>query len=346
MHEKHSTLPGAESAATECGSTQAGARGRIGAYLALAKARLSALVVMTTLAGFLLASEGAAGHAGWWRLIWTLIGTALAAGGANALNQWMERRVDARMERTRGRPLPAGQLSPQQALRWAVTVSLAGVLILALFVNLLTASLALFVILLYLLVYTPLKARSPLCTIVGAVCGAVPPMMGFTAVTGQLSPGAWILGAILFIWQIPHFLSLAILYRDDYARGGLRMLPVVEHSCRSTCRMIVLYSLALIPAGLALTLSGHAGWIYAVGSIVLGSAMVAGALNLYFQRTRHNARRLFFASLAYLPLLLILMAANPGPPAPAMAGGSMVQAEISSEEWWGEPLDGRPTSGR
>ncbi len=281
----------------------------IHSLLELMKARLTALVLVTTLVGFLLASGGTVE---WITLFWTLVGTACAAGGANAFNQWMEAERDSRMKRTCERPIPVGRMKKSEAFWWASSLSISGFLILGFFTNFLTAGQAAFVILFYVLVYTPLKTRSSLCTLAGAVCGAIPPMMGWTAVTGTLDYGAWILGAILFVWQIPHFLALAWLYREDYSRGGFRMLPVHDQDGRLTCHLAVLYSLALIPLGLVVTITGLAGWIYAFGSVLLGGVMVTAGVFFTFRRLDIDARRLFIASIIYLPLLLGLMVADRG----------------------------------
>jgi len=283
---------------------------RLGAYIELTKARLVALVLITTVVGFLL---GAGEPLRWELLAWTVIGTALAALGANAFNQVMERRLDRRMERTRRRPLPAGDLGTGEAAVMAVGMMIAGPALLAIFVNTLAAGLALAAALIYLAIYTPLKTRSPLCTLVGAICGALPPMVGWSATTGRLDAGAWVLGAVLFLWQIPHFLALAWLYREDYARGGFRMLPLLDRHGDVTTIVIILYSLALLPACLAATMAGLAGWAYAAASLLLGGGLVALALELRRRRTRTCARRVFLASILYLPLLLGFMVADRGP---------------------------------
>jgi protoheme IX farnesyltransferase len=292
-----------------------------GRYLELAKARLSTLVVITTLVGYLVAP---APSGGWVRLFWTVIGTGLAAGGANGLNQWRERGLDRLMERTRSRPIPSGRLSPGHALLVALVAAGSGVLLLATLVNLLTAALAALVVLLYVLVYTPLKTRSHANTLVGAVCGAIPPVMGWTAARGVLEPPAFILAALLFAWQIPHFLALAWMYREDYARAGYRMLPLEDPSGRRTAAMVLLYSLALIPISLAASAGGLSGWVYAAGATLLGAGLVALGARLVRERSVSNARRVFLASITYLPLLLGLMvldraAPDEGAAAPAPA---------------------------
>lgn len=296
-------------------------RRRIGVYLELAKARLTGLVVLTTAAGYVLAAGAAFS---WARLALLLAGTWLCAAGANGLNQWWEVLPDGRMRRTRGRPLPTRRIGELHAFRWALATATAGVGVLAVCTNGLTALLGALTILLYVLVYTPLKRRSTLCTLVGAICGAVPPMMGWTAASGRLEGGAFVLGATLFVWQVPHFLALAWLHRGDYERGGFRMLPLVDPDGHVTRRMVVLYSLALLPIGLSVSLIGLAGWVYAAGSLLLGGVVLLLGIQLYRQDSAVRARRLFFASIVYLPLLLGLMVADrtPAPssqPAPRWA---------------------------
>jgi protoheme IX farnesyltransferase len=288
-------------------------------YLELAKARLSLLVLLTTLVGAVLGRSS--GFLDNWTLLWTLLGTALAAAGANALNQWLERELDTRMERTRNRPLPAGKMSPRHALLFGMGSAVAGVAVLASLVNTLAAALALSVILFYTLVYTPLKRRSTFCTLAGAVCGAIPPMIGWAASTGRLDTGAWLLGAVLFVWQIPHFFSLAWLYRHDYARGGFRMLPVVDRAGDLTCRALLMFAMVLVPLGLTVTLTGMAGPLFALGSILLGMGWLVLGVRLYRDRSDANARKMFLGSLVYLPLLLGLMVADRGP-----ADGEMLLA--------------------
>jgi heme o synthase len=279
-------------------------------YAKLAKIRLTMLVVATTAVGFLMAGGLRGGAA---TLVWTLLGTALAAGGSMALNQVLETDRDARMERTRNRPLPAGDIGRSAAALAGACTAALGLAVLALRTTVVTAVLGLAVVLLYTLVYTPLKPRTPLCTLVGAVCGALPPMMGWSATGAPLSFGAWFLAGVLFLWQIPHFLALAWLYREDYERGGFRMLPAVDPSGSVTGQMAVLYALALVPVGALGALGGMTGWVFAAGSLVLGSVLVGFALSLSARRTESVARRLFLATLAYLPLLLGLMVADRTP---------------------------------
>lgn len=285
-------------------SSPAGLGRLLGFYLELAKARLAALVVLTTIVGYLLGARGS------FDLVvfsWTVLGTTLTAFGANILNQWFEADRDGRMERTRNRPLPAGNVSRNQALVWGLLSSAAGLIVLDIEANRLTAALSLFVILLYVLVYTPLKARTPLNTIVGAVCGAIPPMMGWSAATGHLELGAWILGGILFIWQVPHFLALAWMYREDYARGGFRMMPAADPDGSATGRAAFVHALALLPITGALAAAGVTGMTYLVFSQVVGIGFAVLGLAFARRRGRLTARRLFLASIIYLPVLLGLM---------------------------------------
>ncbi len=279
-------------------------------YLELAKIRLTAMVLVTTAVGFVLGSPGAVVYD---RLFWTILGTGLAAAGASTLNQLLEIRRDALMRRTRGRPLPAGQVSPPAALVFALVTSAAGVGILNELVNPLTALLGLANIIIYSLVYTPLKPRTSLCTLVGAICGALPPIMGWTGAANSISLGAWLLGTILFLWQIPHFLALVWVCRDDYAKAGFRMLPLIDPRGHLTCLMIVLYSLALLPLGLAVTFAGLAGYLFAAVSLLLGLGLFLLAVQLLRAKTPRNARRVFLASLAYLPLLMLFVVVDGHP---------------------------------
>ena len=281
-------------------------------YLELAKIRLTAMVLVTTAVGFIL---GSAGPVAYGRLFWTILGTGLAAAGASTMNQLLEIRRDALMRRTRNRPLPAGQVSPLAALAFALGTSAAGVGILNELVNPLTALLGLANIVIYSLVYTPLKPRTSLCTLVGAICGALPPIMGWTGAANGISLGAVLLGTILFLWQIPHFLALVWVCRDDYAKAGFRMLPLIDPRGHLTCLMIVLYSLALLPLGLAVTFAGLAGYLFGAVSLLLGLGLFLLAVELRRAKTPQNARRVFLASLAYLPLLMLFMVLDGHPAA-------------------------------
>jgi protoheme IX farnesyltransferase len=283
------------------------AHGVVASYLELAKARLGALVVLTALVGYTLGTHG---HISPWIGLAAVVGTALSAFGANILNQWWEVERDRLMHRTRSRPLPAGRVDRRVALTWGLVTAVVGLVILALGTNRLTTGLALFVILLYVLVYTPLKIRTPLNTVVGAVCGAIPPMMGWAAATGRLDAGAWILGGILFVWQIPHFLALAWMYREDYERGGFRMLPSVDSDGRITGRLAFVYAASLLPITAALSAAGVTGSEFLVASQGVGLAFLATGWFFLRDRSRPAARRLFLASILYLPIVLGLSVAD------------------------------------
>ncbi len=270
----------------------------------LTKARLSALVVATTLVGYLVAVNG---DVGWWRLLWTVVGTALAAGAANALNEVMEADRDGRMARTRRRPIPSAAIRPSTAWAMGAAGGAAGITVLAVAVNVLTAALAVFTMLVYLLIYTPMKPVSPMNTLIGAVVGGLPPMMGWAAATGGMAPGGWILGAVLFVWQVPHFLALAWLYRRDYAAGGHRMLPAVDPTGRLTAGVSVAYCLTLIPVTAAVAVVGPCGPLYAVGAVALSAGFLLVSVRMRRRCTDANARRLFLASVIYLPALCGLM---------------------------------------
>lgn len=285
-------------------STALARLGGLADYWELTKPEVTFLVVTTTLAGFYL---GARGTLDWVRLLHTLVGTALVAAGTATLNQFFERDVDARMRRTARRPLPAGRLRPSQALAFGIALAVVGGIELALAVNLLSSFLALFTLASYLLLYTPLKKKTNLCTVVGAFPGAMPVLIGWVAAGRGLEPAAWILYAILFFWQFPHFLAIAWLYREDYARGGIVMLPPRDSSGKTTARQIVFFSLALLPTTLAPTLLGMAGPTYFVGALVLGLGFLYFAVRLAVSRTLVEARWLLHASVIYLPLVYGLM---------------------------------------
>lgn len=274
-------------------------------FLLLTKPRVVLMVLVTTLVGYYLGSTGATDYL---RLLSTLIGTALAAAGTLALNQFLERDVDARMERTRLRPLPDGRLQPFEALAFGATITLAGIVYFALAVGALAAAVTAATVALYLFAYTPLKVRSPLCMVVGAVPGALPPVTGWVAASGEFGTGTGVLFAILFLWQLPHTLAIARLYREDYARAGIRVLPVVDPSGASTDRQIVTACLALLTVGLLPTLIGLAGPVYFFGALVLGIGFLGCGMAQAFSRSVTAARRVLFASLLYLPLVLGLMA--------------------------------------
>ena len=273
-------------------------------FYELTKPRMNFLVLITTMVGYYMAARS------WWDwagVIHTLIGTALTAAGASVLNQYIERDDDAKMPRTANRPLPGGRIGPIEALFYGVFLGAGGIIYLMLLVNPITALLGVITLGSYVFVYTPLKRRTTLCTIVGAVPGAIPPVMGWTAVTGHFSAEAWALFGILFFWQMPHFLAIAILYKDDYAAGGFKMLPVVDEKLSSTSRQIILWGVALIPVSLVPTLLGMAGIGYLLTAVLLGLGFLTFGVLCAISRQRLDARRLFLASIIYLPLLLAVM---------------------------------------
>jgi protoheme IX farnesyltransferase len=257
-------------------------------FVALAKPRLNLLVVASTLVGYAMADGESLGV---FRVAGLLLGTGLVAGGASAFNQVVERDLDALMKRTRLRPLPDQRLQPIEGLLFGSAITLAALLC-------------------YVVVYTPLKRRSSLGTVIGAIPGALPPVIGWAASSGALPPQAWTLFGIMFLWQLPHFLAIAWMYREDYARAGFPMLPVLEPDGRSTGRQSVLYAAALVPLSLAPTLMRMAGEAYFAGALVLGLAFLWVTLRFARTRSAGDARRVFFGSIVYLPLLWILMIVN------------------------------------
>jgi protoheme IX farnesyltransferase len=283
------------------------ARLRSSDFLALTKPRLNFLVIATAMAGYYMGAGRGTSLAA---LVHTVMGTALVAGGAAALNQVYERDVDALMNRTRRRPLPAGRLQPAEASWFALGLSLAGLVQLAAGVNVLSSIVALVTLVTYIACYTPLKLRTSLSTVVGAIPGALPPLIGWAAATGTLSREGWLLVAIVFLWQMPHFLAIAWLYRDDYARAGFPLLPVLEPDGRSTARQALAYAAALLPVSVAPTMAGMTSGTYFAGAAVLGLALLAATARFAICRTARSARWLFLASILYLPLLWGLMIAT------------------------------------
>lgn len=274
----------------------------------LCKPRLSALVLVTVAAGYALATvSGVAFMPDTMALIGALLGVSLTAAGGATLNQVLERHLDARMERTKLRPIAAGRISPWAATLFGIAAAVAGWLVLDGVVHRLAAVLALISVVNYVVIYTPLKRVTTFNTLVGAITGALPPVIGWTAATGALEPQAWALFAVLFVWQLPHFLAVAWLYRDDYAKGGMKMLSVADPNGRVTMRQILLFSLTMLPASLLPAVAGLAGLPYAVTALVLGGAILVLALQLVRLRTQDAARRLFLGSVIYLPLLLIVL---------------------------------------
>ena len=277
---------------------------RVWAYLMLTKPDVTFLVVLTTLAGFHLGSPGPLDFV---LLVRTLFGTTLIAAGTSALNHYLERGSDAKMRRTVNRPLPRGKLRPAEALFFGVGLVLAGTACLVLRVNLLSGALGVAACASYLAAYTPLKTRTTFATFVGAFPGAVPPLIGWAAASGSLTLQAGILYAILFLWQFPHFLSIAWIYREDYARAGILMLPVVDRSGTATFRQILGYSVALVPASLLPSVVGMAGKFYLVGALLLGLALVQLGVWASQSKTNVRAKCLLQASVVYIPLLFGLM---------------------------------------
>ncbi len=301
MSRRAYLLPGPNSSAIR---PAAGAGAWLAAYIELLKPRVTFLVVLTTLAA------GALAGAHWLGWLWAAslsLGTALVAGGTAALNQHWEREVDARMRRTAGRPLPTHRLTPRQASRFGLLLVAAGLAWLARELNPLTALLAVLTSTVYLLVYTPLKRRSPLSTVAGAFPGAAPVLMGWAAATGSLAPGAWVLFAIQFLWQFPHFLAIAEIYREDYQRVGICMLPVVDLDARATGLQMRLYTLALLPASLLPTLLHLAGGWYFAGALALGLWLLRVVWRTAQRPSAAASLRLLRASVIYLPLLLGLL---------------------------------------
>lgn len=281
---------------------------RTQSFIELAKPRVTWLILMSTAAGYYF------GHAGSWHwlaFIHTLFGTGFMASGTATLNQWYERDSDAQMKRTRNRPLPSGRLSPLEALLFGLAISFIGMLELAVGVNFLSALLCLLTWAMYLFIYTPLKQKTWWSTTFGALPGAMPPIIGFAAAAGSLTTAAWVMGAILFFWQFPHFYSIAWMYREDYSRAGIRMLPVIEPDGRSTARQIILCAALLIPISFLPKALGMSGYLYAAGAALLGMWYLYSGIQIAKNRTRPQARKVLLTSVAYLPLLYILMILDP-----------------------------------
>jgi protoheme IX farnesyltransferase len=292
--------PGVKNAQAEAAPVHLSTSSIAGDYFALTKPRLNLLVVLTSAAGYYL---GAATGPHWLSMVPAVAGTALVAGGAAVLNQLYERDTDALMRRTRLRPLPDGRVEPDEARIFGASLALAGLALLALTTNLMAAGLAVATLVIYLIIYTPMKRRSSAATLVGAIPGALPPLIGWAAASGSVSLGGWALFAIVFLWQIPHFMAIAWMYRDDYRSAGFPMLPVVEPDGRRTGRQAVIYAIALLPASLVPGFVGVSGQIYLYIALVLGLALIALAINFAATRTEAAARALFFGSITYLPLI-------------------------------------------
>ncbi len=274
-------------------------------YIQLIKPRLVVMILITTAAGFYL---GAQQTIEWIRCLHTLIGAGLAAAGVLGLNQYLERDVDAQMKRTQDRPLPDGRMNPLEALIVGAALTGSGMLYLTFIVNTLSGFVLSLIVVSYLFLYTPLKRKTSLCTLVGAVPGALPPVVGWVAARGSLTGEAWVLFTILFLWQIPHSLAIAYIYREDYAKAGFRLLPVIHPDGASTCRQIVINCVALLGIGLLPALYNIAGSIYFFTALLSGIAFLAFGIYLARAHSVKAARYVLYASLLYLPVVFITMA--------------------------------------
>jgi len=284
-----------------------GVREKLAAYAELTKPRIAIMLVLTSAAGFYLGTKGAFDG-----LLFanSLVAILLLAFGVATLNQFWEYRTDRLMERTASRPIPTGRITPTEALIFGLVQCAVAEVYLFLAVNTLTAVLGLLVIGGYILVYTPLKTRTSVSTALGAIPGALPPLMGWTAAANEISIGAWALFATQFLWQFPHFLAIAWMYREEYAKAGILMLPVVEPTGRITARQIVLFALMLLPVSLAPFFFGYDGWIFLVGAVVLGVWFLLTSIKAARAKTDETAKKLLLVSVIYLPLLFLLMVAD------------------------------------
>jgi heme o synthase len=286
------------------GTTELTLSARANAYVALTKPDVSFLVLITAAAGYYM---GVRGPVDWLHLIHTVFGTMLIAAGTAALNHYIERETDGSMRRTASRPLPSGVLRPGEALGFGVALCLAGAVDLYLTAGALASGLGVATCLSYLLAYTPLKKRTVWATFVGAFPGAIPPMIGWVAATGALDTGAWLLFGILFLWQFPHFHAIAWMYREDYARAGIMMLPVVDREGKRTFRQIILYAAALVGVSLLPAILGLAGVLYFFGALVTSTALVQVCLWAANNKTNARAKWIMHATILHIPLLLGLM---------------------------------------
>ena len=282
-------------------------RSRAADFLSLTKPRLNSLVLTTSAAAYFL---GGGHELPWMQLLHTIVGTALVAGGASALNQVWERDTDRLMRRTRLRPLPDGRLHPQDALWFGIALAAVGIAELTLGVNPMTAGVAAATLVSYVFLYTPLKVRTSLSTIAGAIPGALPAVIGWAAATNTLSIEGWVLFGIVFMWQMPHFLAIAWMFRDDYARAGMPLLPVIQPDGRTTAHQALLYSAGLVPVSFLPTAVGLASAYYLVGAMALGAILMVLSLEFASTRAKHAATRLFFGTILYLPLLWIVLLAD------------------------------------
>ena len=273
----------------------------------LTKPEVNFLIALATFTGFYLGHAHQPGPFPLSLLVGTLVGTLLVASGTGTLNQYVERRFDAQMRRTAHRPLAAGRLKASVGLALGVTLAGLGSVFLAVWVNLLASALAMFTVFAYLLIYTPLKRKSPACMLVGAIPGAMPPLIGWAGASGHLSSEAWLLYGILFLWQFPHFMAIAWMYRDDYQRAGYRVLPVADRRCAFVNWMTVLPLLVLIPLTLFPAFAGHVHAIYPLGALSAGSVFLYHGFVLALQKSNQHARRLLLASIAYLPVVFAIL---------------------------------------
>ena len=279
--------------------------GRISDYLELIKPRLVLMILITTAAGFYLGSPDTVN---WTQFLHTLIGAGLTAAGVLGLNQYLERDIDAKMPRTQNRPIPAGRMCPMKALLFCAFLTASGMMYLTVLVNPMSGFVISLIVVSYLFIYTPLKRKTSLCTLIGAVPGALPPVVGWVAAQGKLSASAWVLFAILFLWQLPHSLAIAYIYRDDYAKAGLKLLPVIHPDGASTRRQIVFNCVALMGIGLLPVLFNIAGGLYFIAALFIGGIFLLTGIYLHKSRSTKAARYVLYASLLYLPCLFITMA--------------------------------------
>ncbi len=277
-------------------------------YWELTKPEINFLIAITTAAGFWIGSPAALLHFPWMAFFHEILGTVFVASGAATLNQLIEFRYDALMRRTARRPLTSGRIAPAHALWFGILLSVLGVVYLAAFTNALASLLALLTLLSYLFLYTPLKRITPLCTLVGAAPGAAPPLIGWAAACGHLDPGAWVLFTIVFLWQFPHFMSIAWMYREDYGRAGYLVLPPGEVKDRFVAWQCLLPTLALFIVAIVPALRGHSGIVYFAGALVLGGVLLYYSARFALQRSVASARQLLLASILYLPMLFALLA--------------------------------------
>jgi protoheme IX farnesyltransferase len=301
---QQNTAPDALEFAAEA---RAAGAARIAAFVDLTKPRITFLVVLTAAAGFCMGSASGIDYVALFNLS---VGIALLSSGIATLNQYIERDLDRLMRRTESRPLPSGKLAPVEAAMFGIALSVVATAYLAVFINPLSALLGVVTLASYLFVYTPLKTKTTLSTVLGAFPGAMPPFIGWVAARGRITVDAWVLFAILFLWQFPHFLAIAWMYRDDYARAGVKMLPVVEPEGRVTGQQIISYTLLLIPVSLLPVATGLAGSVYLVGASVLGLGFLYYSARAALVRTTWQARQLLLASVLYLPVLFGLMVLN------------------------------------